>query len=269
MNETAWTSVAETNIGTVRKVNEDHYLDAPAALVWCVADGMGGHARGDVASQMITQQLQCLIDQFENTPLVPQVISCIQSVNNNLVSLSKAHNTIVGSTVAVLLFEDHKAHCIWAGDSRIYRLRNKQIQRITRDHSQVEDMIDLGLIKPEEAKSHPNSNIITRAVGASSELELEIRSYELELSDKFILCSDGLNNVLSDDELAQYLLTTPLHELTGTLIQTALTRQARDNVTVLVVEHQSSKQQQKTAQDELLLDMTLPLPPRRGNNQPS
>jgi protein phosphatase len=260
MNKAAWISVAETNIGTVRKVNEDHYLQAPDATVWCVADGMGGHARGDVASQMITQQLQRLISQCESAPLVPQIISCIQSVNNHLVTLSKVHNKIIGSTVAVLLFENQKAHCIWAGDSRIYRLRNKQIQRITRDHSQVEDMIDEGLIKPEEAESHPNSNIITRAVGASSELELEIRSYELELSDKFILCSDGLNNVLSDDELEQYLLTTPLNELTATLIETALARQARDNITVLVVENQNIEGDQQTSQHALLLDMTLPLP---------
>ena len=139
MNQTTWTSVADTNIGTVRKVNEDHYLQAPDSTVWCVADGMGGHARGDVASQMITQQLQRLIDQCDKTPLVPQIISCIQTVNNHLVTLSQAYNSIIGSTVAVLLFENKKAHCIWAGDSRIYRLRNNQVQHITRDHSQVED----------------------------------------------------------------------------------------------------------------------------------
>lgn len=259
MNRTTWTSVAATNIGTVRKVNEDHYLQAPDSTVWCVADGMGGHARGDVASQMITQQLQRLIDQCDNTPLVPQIISCIQTVNNHLVTLSQAYNSIIGSTVAVLLFENQKAHCIWAGDSRIYRLRNNQLQRITRDHSQVEDMIDEGLIKPEEAESHPNSNIITRAVGASSQLELEIKTYELELSDKFILCSDGLNNVLSDDELKQSVLSTPLDLVTASLIETALARQARDNITVLVIENENAKGDKETSQHALLLDMTLPL----------
>lgn len=258
MNNPTWISFAETNIGTVRKVNEDHYLQAPNSTVWCVADGMGGHARGDVASQMITKHLQNLIDQCQSAPLVPDIIDCIQTVNRHLVSLSQAHNTIIGSTVAVLLFDDHKAHCIWAGDSRIYRLRNKQIQRITRDHSQVEDMIEQGLIKPEDAESHPDANIITRAVGASNQLDLEVKSYELEASDKFILCSDGLNKVMSDDELEQSVLNTPLKVVTRNLIETALARKASDNITVLLIEKEGVTSAEQTSEQRLLLDMTLP-----------
>ncbi|MGK2231251.1 MAG: serine/threonine protein phosphatase PrpC [Colwellia sp.] len=258
MNKISWVSVAKTDVGTVRKVNEDSYLEKSDSGVWCVADGMGGHARGDVASQMITQQLSQLVKQSKNAVLIDHVVGCLQGVNTKLVTLSQQHQSIVGSTVAVLLLEQNKAHCIWAGDSRIYRIREGEIQRITRDHSQVEEMIDAGLIKAEEADSHPKSNIITRAVGASSQLDLEIRTYDLKLSDKFILCSDGLNNVFSDQELAQTVLSTSLDLITEHLIEEAIVRKARDNVTVLIVENKNILDADEKLKQTIALDMTLP-----------
>lgn len=258
MSKTVWVSVAETNVGTVRKVNEDHFLQAPDALIWCVADGMGGHSRGDIASQMITQQIHNLIEQSQSNPSIEQIVSCIKSVNHHLVSLSQGSSKIIGSTVAVLLIENNKAHCIWAGDSRIYRVRDRQIQRMTRDHSQVEDMIDDGLITPEKAESHPNANIITRAVGACEHLDLEVRSYDLEQTDTFILCSDGLNKVISDLELEQFVLGTHLSSVANTLVEKALTRNATDNITVLAVANKNDDVTNAISHQDLMSDMTLP-----------
>lgn len=259
-----WVSTAESNIGTVRKVNEDDYYDAPQAKLWCVADGMGGHARGDVASQLITQTLSELVSSSHNDLNLENIIACVKRVNAELIAMSDKHQSIVGSTVVILFFNAGKAHFIWAGDSRIYRLRDNKITRITRDHSQVEDMVDAGLIKPEEAESHPKANVITRAVGANSELELEVKTLDLKEDDQYFLCSDGLNKVMSDNEIEHALMTMKTKSITKRLIEIALARKARDNVTVLVVRNENSVDACDNLHGTLPLDDTLPLsyPPR-------
>ncbi len=259
MNNSAWVSAAQSDIGTVRKVNEDDYYDAPQANLWCIADGMGGHARGDVASHMITKELAELVSSAADSLSVERIVACIEQVNQSLVKLSETHKGIVGSTVVVLFFEDVKAHFIWAGDSRIYRLRDNNIKRITRDHSQVEDMVDAGLIKAEEAKNHPKANVITRAVGASDEIELEVKTFDLNSNDQYFLCSDGLNKVMSDTEIEYALLTMPTKTITQRLIEVALSRNARDNVTVTVVRNSKNSDDNNQLHETLPLDDTLPL----------
>jgi protein phosphatase len=255
MNNSTWVSVAETDIGTVRKVNEDDFFDGPQAHLWCVADGMGGHARGDVASQMITQTLKEL-SANPSSLSVDSIKANLIKVNDSLIDLSVQHNGIVGSTVVVLFFDGKQAHCIWAGDSRIYRLREGKLSRVTRDHSQVEDMVDAGLIRPEEAETHPKANVITRAVGAAETLELEVKTLDLDSGDQYFLCSDGLNKVMSDNEIEHALQTMPNKTITERLIEIALNRKARDNVTVIVVRNQ--EQVQDTLHETLPLDATLP-----------
>jgi protein phosphatase len=259
MNNSVWISTAETNIGTVRKVNEDDFYDAPQAKIWCVADGMGGHARGDVASQMITENLYELVSKKRHALSVASINECLCHVNSKLVELSKEHQSIVGSTVVVLFFDGNKAHFIWAGDSRIYRLRNNTLSRVTRDHSQVEDMVDAGLIKPEEAENHPRANVITRAVGASKHLELSVKTLDLDPSDQYFLCSDGLNKVMSDTEIEHALISMPTKSITSRLIEVALARKARDNVTVIVVRNEQAAVQSDGLHQTLPLDDTLPL----------
>ncbi len=258
MKSLVWKSTAESNIGTVRKVNEDDYYDAPQACLWCVADGMGGHSRGDVASQMITEQLSLLVSNHPETLSVKTIVDCLQDVNRMLVELSQQHQSIVGSTVVVLFFEQDKAHFIWAGDSRIYRLRQNTLARVTRDHSQVEDMIDAGLIRPEEAESHPKANVITRAVGANNYLELDVKTLDLNKNDQFFLCSDGINKVISDREIEHALLTMSSSTIAHRLIEISLARKARDNITLIVVRHPSESEDEQEAQVPAL-DDTLPL----------
>ncbi|MGS2719355.1 PP2C family protein-serine/threonine phosphatase [Paraglaciecola aestuariivivens] len=232
-----WKSVAKTHIGTIRKVNEDDFLDSPQVGMWCVADGMGGHAKGDVASKMIIDGLQSIANTNEFPLSVQTITHQLLEVNDQLVTMANAKQAIIGSTVVVLLFDQEHAHCIWAGDSRIYRLRNQKLTRLTQDHSQVEEMVQQGLLTPEEAERHPNANVITRAVGANEDLDLDVLSNKRMPGDKYFLCSDGLNKVMSDIEIESKLLTTPLESVAPLLINTALDRQARDNVTVLVVDN--------------------------------
>jgi serine/threonine protein phosphatase PrpC len=240
MLECTWKSVAKTDIGTIRKVNEDAFLDAPQVGMWCVADGMGGHAKGDVASKMIVDSLQKLANS-NNHPLSTEHIKHeLKQVNSRLVDMASEKQAVIGSTVVVLIFDQHYAHCIWAGDSRIYRVRNNKLTRLTQDHSQVEEMVQQGLLTPEEAERHPNANVITRAVGASDELDLDVVSDVRLEGDKYFLCSDGLNKVIDDIEIEKMLLNTPLDSIASLLIQTSLERNARDNVTVAVVDNQQS-----------------------------
>lgn len=240
MLERSWKSVGKTDIGTVRKVNEDGFLDSSHQGMWCVADGMGGHAKGDVASKMIVDSLQDVANSSRYPLGTQQVMHVLQGVNSRLVLMANENQAVIGSTVVVLVFDQQFAHCIWAGDSRIYRVRNNKLTRLTQDHSQVEELVQKGLLTPEEAESHPNANVITRAVGASDELDLDLVSDVRLAGDKYILCSDGLNKVISDAEIEQMLLNTPLDSVASLLINTSLERKARDNVTVVVVENQQS-----------------------------
>jgi serine/threonine protein phosphatase PrpC len=261
MQKNDWVSAGTTDIGTVRKVNEDNLLDASPVGMWCVADGMGGHAKGDLASQMIVDYLGVL-NRADLYPLsAEQIKERLQSVNERLMEISatEAGGSVIGSTVVVLIFDQFNAHCIWAGDSRIYRLRNNALQQLTRDHSQVEDMVQAGLLAPEDAESHPASNVVTRAVGANDELEIDVLSFPLQENDLFMLCSDGLNKVVSNQEMEDLLKTCPLEDAPKTLIDMALARQARDNVTVITVCNQPRQNIHRNVMDTLPLDDTLPL----------
>lgn len=257
MQNSPWQSFAKTDIGIVRKVNEDEFFHNASAQIWCVADGMGGHKRGDLASHLIASYLTDLVEKSRTPLSVERVCACMQSVNTKLVEISQKQQAIIGSTVVVLLFSDNQAHCIWAGDSRIYRLRNKRLQLLTRDHSQVEDMVDAGLILPEEAENHPKANVITRAVGVDNRLDLEVKSYDLLPNDQFMLCSDGLNKVINDEEIEYFLSHKDAENIAQDLIDKALSRNARDNVTVITVSNPSAANQ--GIHQTLPLDSTLPL----------
>lgn len=189
-----WLSASLTNVGNVRKINEDACLDLPSRGLWVVADGMGGHAAGDVASQMIVETLRQIPAVDKLSGFVDVVEDCLLDANRKLYEMSRsgAEQRVIGSTVAALLAFENHCLCAWAGDSRIYRLRDGIFEQVTRDHSEVEEMIEQGLITPEAAAVHPSANIITRAVGGTSDLHLDLELFELQSLDRFLVCSDGL-----------------------------------------------------------------------------
>ena len=162
-----YTSAAVSDVGRVRSLNEDAYLSRPDLGLWVVADGMGGHDAGDVASGMIVERLDKLQAPESARSFLNNVTGLLQGVNDELRQRAKAQgdNCVIGSTVVAFLVYGRHYACVWAGDSRIYRLHRGRLQRLTRDHSYVQELIDRGNLSPEEAASHPQANVITRAVG--------------------------------------------------------------------------------------------------------
>ncbi len=235
----SWSSFGITDVGKVRKHNEDSMLDRCEIGLWVVADGMGGHAAGDVASQMIVSSLKKIHEGITLNRYIDDIEDCLLKVNERLIEKAKeAENRVtIGSTVVVLLaYQDYCVY-IWAGDSRLYRLRDAEIRQMTPDHSQVEQYVERGLITREEATEHPHANMITRAVGASDNLFLDMDIQTMETGDRYMLCSDGLTKHVSDLEMEEILQEKDdTEESCQTLIDMTLERGAGDNVTVIVVD---------------------------------
>ncbi|MBL4622234.1 MAG: serine/threonine-protein phosphatase [Immundisolibacteraceae bacterium] len=233
-----WHSHARTDVGRVRKVNEDACLDQGQHGLWVVADGMGGHAAGDVASQLITKMLGELEHPSSMAEFVDQVEQQLLAVNARLLDISarELDNQTIGSTVVCLLA--HEDHCavLWAGDSRAYRLRNGNLTMLIQEHTQAEELVEQGLIAPEDAESHPTFNILTRAVGAQDPLYVDVDIFQVEKGDRFLLCSDGLNKAVTDPEIAEVLSSQQVAESVDTLVVQSLDQGSRDNVTIIVVD---------------------------------
>lgn len=234
MKHRAWNSTAKSHPGSVRPENEDAFLNEPGKALWCVADGMGGHDKGDVASQLIVDKLSMLVSSSVSLS-IESITQCVEDANSEILSLSQRLGGKVGSTVVILWIYEHTAHVLWAGDSRVYRFSNNKLSRVTADHNQAEELLFHGLISPEKARTHPGTRLITRAVGISSSFTLEHTSFEWKPSDRFILCSDGLNGALEDHVIESLLSKYESLEVCESLLNCALDSWARDNVTVIAI----------------------------------
>ena len=230
-----WQSSAITDVGKVRKLNEDSILERCDDGLWVVADGMGGHSAGDLASQLIVNSLARLDAGGALPDFVERVEEAVQNVNDRLFAVANAHNQTSGSTVVMLLTSGSHAVVIWAGDSRCYLLRHGQLRQLTTDHTQIELFIAKGLLTRAEAAGHPSGNMVTRAVGVTDSLLLEMDLLELHDDDCFLLCSDGLDKHLKDDEIALQLQGSDPATVARSLIDLTLARGAMDNVSVCVV----------------------------------
>lgn len=230
-------SVSRTHVGLRRKVNEDSLLVRDDCGLWVVADGMGGHEAGDVASSKVTEALGFLPASDDLDQLVDDAILVLKRVNQDLIELAgpgAGGQRSIGTTVVGLAISGGEFRCFWAGDSRAYRIRDRQIIQLTRDHSMVQDLVDAGMLRPEEVADHPNSNIITRAVGVAEELRVDTVSGEVRPGDHFILASDGLTRVVEDRELVERLAAEIPAVAADSLIETVLSRGAPDNVTLVI-----------------------------------
>lgn len=231
-----WSSVGRSDRGAKRKINEDAILLRQDAGIWLAADGMGGHEAGDVASRMVADAVARVRVDGKLSQVVDAVEEALVSVNREIRDHSaKAFGgRTMGSTVVSLMVNRQAGVCLWAGDSRLYRQRAGQLEQLSRDHSEVQELLDRGLIGPEEAVNHPHSNVITRAVGGAPELYLDILLFEVRPGDTFVLCSDGLYNELSSDEIRQ-AIDADIERSADRLLQAALAKGARDNVSLVVV----------------------------------
>jgi len=254
-----WWSSCRTNTGRVRPVNEDAFLDRSNIGLWLVADGMGGHARGDVASRLIIEafadmQRPATLDEF-----AAEVRDRLKGAHRQVKQESSHLGThqIMGSTVVALLVFKRQWLCLWAGDSRAYLLRDGQLTQITKDHSVAQELVDLGKLRQEEMDEHPYANHITRAVGANPILVLDERSAELRDGDSILLCSDGLNKELTEAEIATVIESND-HELaTQELIDLSLQHGGRDNVTVALVRFEETTGFHEPAADDTAINYQI------------
>ena len=232
-------SAVRTHIGTVRQRNEDAVLDRAEIGLWAVADGAGGHERGDYASACIVEALAAIDAAYSGDRLVQEVRASLSRVNNELRAKATVlgPNALICTTVVTLLIDAGQARVLWAGDSRLYLMRAGRLGQLTRDQSYVQDLVDRGEITREEAAGHPLSNIVTNLVGGSDELIFEERHERLETGDILLLGSDGLSGSVNDAEIAEVLGAYRVSTAADRLIECALAQGARDNVSVVVIEY--------------------------------
>lgn len=237
-NSLSWSSFGITDVGKVRKHNEDSMLDKPEIGLWVVADGMGGHEAGDVASQMIVSSLGKIHEGITLDRYIDDIEERILKVNECLITKARESekNVTIGSTVVGMLAYDKFCTFFWAGDSRLYRLRDGSLRQLTTDHSQVEIYIEQGLINRQQAATHPHGNMITRAVGAAEDLFIDFDIQEMQSGDRYMLCSDGLTKHLEDIEFEEMLSEGSVEEACKELTALTLERGAGDNVTTIVID---------------------------------
>ena len=233
-----WTSASLTHAGKVRRVNEDACLELPWKGIWAVADGMGGHSAGDVASQMVVQALSEVSSNADPGVTLDEVEDRLAAVNAELFGMTDEDGNpkTIGCTVAVLLGFHGFCLSAWVGDSRVYRYRDGRLEQISRDHSQVEELVERGEILREDADTHPLANVITRAVGGAESIQLDVEFEPLVDGDRYLLCSDGLLKDVDSAGIAQGLASETCAEAARVLIQSVLEGEAADNVSVAVVD---------------------------------
>jgi protein phosphatase len=242
-----WTSAARTDVGLVRSRNEDSVLDQPARRMWAVADGMGGHAHGDLASKMAVDALLSLAAPSSLQDAVAAARTVLLGVNQSLLDAAAARQVaVIGSTVVVLMAWGRMGACLWAGDSRIYLCRGGSLHQLTRDHNQLEELKAHGQISDADAAAFAGSSAITRALGAAQLLELDEVDVQVSDGDMFLLCSDGLSNFVGEPEMFAALAGGDCAAAADKLIELALANGGRDNVSVVVVRA-----------DDLEADMTV------------
>jgi type VI secretion system protein ImpM len=221
-------SAASSNVGKVRKVNQDSFIERTDVGIWAVADGVGGHSHGEVASRMVCDALVDITPDSRFTDVITAVRDRLGRVNDYLIRMAgDDESRRSGSTVVVLLTRGSRYAVLWAGDSRMYLLRGGRLVQITRDHSVAESGV--------EGADH-DSHGITRAVGGDAELTLDEIQDRLQVGDRFLLCSDGLTREVPDERIRDQMASGDVRTAADALIGAALRAEARDNVTALIVE---------------------------------
>jgi len=234
---------ARSDKGIVRKINEDSYRiifdNAGKPYCFIVADGLGGHNSGEIASKMAVDHVTEYIHKhrYDSASSITDVISnSIKDANNKIYENAKANikNHGMGTTIIVCLTHGNKVYIGHVGDSRVYLIRNGSIKRLTTDHSYIEELISSGTLTREEAKYHPRKNVITRAVGFSGDVAIDTYESEYMDNDIYLLCTDGLTNKLDESELLDVIeKLSDLQEACDELVKLSNEKGGEDNITVV------------------------------------
>jgi protein phosphatase len=231
----AFESYGVSHKGCVRDHNEDSYLVEPQIGLWVVADGMGGHEAGEVASASIVEHLATIGIASSAPDLRARFEDRLSRAHAEIRRISRSRGVTIGSTVAALLAMDGRFACLWSGDSRVYLVRDGAISQISRDHTEVQELLDSGAISAAEAENWPRRNVITRAIGVNDEIAIDFQQGETLAGDIFILSTDGLTAHVSDAEIATAALSAAPQAACEKLLAMVLERGGTDNVTIVLV----------------------------------
>lgn len=237
----------DTNIGMKRKTNQDSILINPENKFFVVADGMGGHNGGDIASDMSVKLLPKFIDTKKGSLAPVELLDqAIRHVNKSIFDHSLKHTELegMGTTISGVLFDKNQAHVANVGDSRVYLFNHKKMYQLTRDHSLVQERLNIGFYDREGARKDPQKNVLVRTVGYEEELEVDIFQYKISKNDLFLICSDGLHGKVADQDITHIInseLPNPseatqenLDNIVSTLIKQANLNGGQDNISVII-----------------------------------
>lgn len=236
-------SYSVTDTGMTREMNQDYFFasDTPVGNLpnlYIVADGMGGHKAGEYASRHTVERVVASVARNKGDEPINILQEAIDRANEILISESKRDETKngMGTTLVICTIIDGKALVANVGDSRLYFVGNS-ITQVTKDHSLVQEMVRAGSMEPSEARGHQNKNIITRAIGAAASVEVDFFEVDVQSSDKLLLCSDGLTNMVEDDEILSIVKEKgSLEDAARALVTKANQNGGRDNITAMVIE---------------------------------
>jgi len=240
-----------SDVGVIRSHNEDCFDIDPANQVFVVADGMGGHSHGEIASRLAVDAIREFVDRtadqdatlpFEMDPKLGRhgnrIRAAIRVAHDRVLRAIRQDASLhgMGTTVVGLLLDGDSAAVANVGDSRAYRIREGRLELLTQDHTWVNEQVVAGFLSEEQARSHPLKNVVTRALGGDTEVEIDVREWPVEEGDLFLLCSDGLTTMLTDDEIVSRVRgQEKLEEICGRLVRDANSRGGYDNVSVVLV----------------------------------
>jgi serine/threonine protein phosphatase PrpC len=241
-----------TDVGKVREKNEDSFLVDDERRLYMVADGMGGHAGGAFASKRVVELVKEEMIRLEKSQNTTQpwkgegqktlsqirLQHAIQTANEDLINQSLKDSQLrgMGTTLTAIQFDERFANLSHVGDSRAYLIRDGKIRQLTEDHSWVQEQVRAGVLTEEEARNHPLKNIITRSVGHERELNVDLIKEEYRVNDRYLICSDGLSNMIEDKEIQDIIQELELEAAVKRLVERSLEEGGYDNITVVTVE---------------------------------
>jgi PPM family protein phosphatase len=230
----------KTDTGLLRSANQDAYAIDPEGRFFIVADGMGGHAGGEEASQIATQTMSSYLEQYWNSPKLSETLleEAFHQANQAILREQKLHlgRSEMGTTAVVIIFRDDQPFCAHIGDSRLYRLRGSKLEQITVDHTLVARAISLGEMTAEQARLHPLRHVLSQCLGRPEVREIDVQPLTVQPGDRLLMCSDGLTEELSDQIIAMRLKNIRACEKAATaLVEAAKQHGGRDNITVVIV----------------------------------
>lgn len=240
---------AKTDVGCVRTSNEDHfYYDQKGApsdkgFLAMVADGMGGHAAGEVASQLATEVISTEFHGAKKKTINKALFEAFVLANSEIYDQAQANSVQkgMGTTCTALVIENNQLQFAHVGDSRLYRLRSGQIQQLSNDHTWVQEMVRQGNLTPEEAEKHEDKHMLTQAMGTKPKVDVEITENSIfaQSSDRYLLSSDGFHDQVSKKEIKELMSVSPLDKATAAMVKLARERGGPDNITVVLIELQN------------------------------